>query len=187
MVPLPHIFTRRTLTLLLGLIVILVALGSVTYYVVKQTQYKKSDANTQLLGDTEHTYTTLDGAPVTLGSYAGKIIYVNTWASWSPLSGQELIDLNEVAGEYQDKNIVFIALDRKETKEQASRYMATLPILPHLTFIIDTDDAFYAKVGGYAMPETIIFSKNGTTIYHDRTPQTKEQMREHVNAVLQSR
>jgi thiol-disulfide isomerase/thioredoxin len=177
-------FKKSPIVTLCVLAGILVVLGYATYKVVRHTQYVKSDVSTQLFSGNEKDYTSITGAPVTLATYAGKNIYVNNWASWSPLSQQELIDLNEVAGEYKDKNIVFLALNRKETKEMAQRYMASLPALPNITFVIDTDDVFYGKVGGYAMPETVIFDTNGATAYHDRTPLTKDEMRTRINALL---
>jgi thiol-disulfide isomerase/thioredoxin len=169
---------------LIALLLILLVLGFATYSIVKRTQYAKSDVSTQLFSGKPEDYTSLDGAQITLTTYAGKNIYINNWASWSPLSQQELIDLNEVAGEYKDKNIVFLALNRKETKDMAERYMASLPPLPNLTFVIDTNDVFYGNIGGYAMPETVIFDATGKTAYHDRTPLSKEQMKTRIDAVL---
>lgn len=130
-----------------------------------------------LVGDGAAVYTYLDGTPVALESFFGKPLLVNSWASWSPLSRDELIALNEIAGQYPDETIEFIALNRKETKEQAARFLSTLPPLPNLTIIIDTNDYFYNRVGGYAMPETIVFDATGTLVVHERNPQTLDSLR----------
>jgi thiol-disulfide isomerase/thioredoxin len=112
------------------------------------------------------------------------VIYVNTWASWSPLSRDELIALNEVAGEFKDKPITFIALNRREPVSQAQAYLATLPPLPNLTIVIDSTDEFYKEVTGYAMPETVLYTKDGAIWRHERQPLTAEVIRTLANELL---
>ncbi len=133
---------------------------------------------------TQSYYTNLEGVPVDLSQHVGKIMLINTWASWSPLSASELQDLNEVAGEYKDRDVVVLALNRKETKEQAMRFLNTLPSINNVNVVIDTSDYFYNSVTGYAMPETVVYNKRGEIIRHERTPQTKEQLRAILEAAL---
>jgi thiol-disulfide isomerase/thioredoxin len=129
-------------------------------------------------------YTAVNGADVSLQDYFGSILFVNAWASWSPLSRDELIALNIVAGEYRDKGVTFLAVNRKETSAQAERFLATLPPLPNLVLVIDTNDHFYSHSDGYAMPESLIFDENGKLIRHERTVQTADTIRQLVNEAL---
>lgn len=179
-------FSKQSVIILVLLTLILFLAGWFTYRAITQDRLEESPAGVALFGDgTEgYRYTTLEGKEVALEAYLGKVLYINTWASWSPLSGPELLQLHELAGEYADRDIVFLALNRKETSDQATRFIAGMPPLTNVTLLIDTADHFYGAVGGYAMPETVVFDAAGDIIVHERTPQTKEQMRSIVEAAL---
>jgi thiol-disulfide isomerase/thioredoxin len=179
------VWTKSAIITLLVIITILIIVGLVGFRSIEESQKRSSDAGTALLTDADDTtkrYETLLGERVTFDTLLGQVIYINSWASWSPLSRDELIALNEVAGREANQDVHFIALNRKETKEQADR-LATLPPLPHLTIIVDTEDHFYTVTGGYSMPETVIYRADGSLFLHERTPQTIEQMQRHVDAV----
>jgi len=47
---------------------------------------------------------------------------VATWASWSPFSTADLNTLSELSSEFSDEEVVFMAINRKESKEQAARF-----------------------------------------------------------------
>ncbi|MFM2424277.1 MAG: hypothetical protein RLZZ70_668, partial [Candidatus Parcubacteria bacterium] len=164
----------------------LVLLAVFGFRSVNETKQRNSDAGTALLQeeatDTKR-YETLLGNKVTFNDMLGQIIYINSWASWSPLSRDELIALNDIAGQEQNSDIHFVALNRKESKEQAARFLATLPPLPNLTIIVDTEDHFYQVTGGYAMPETVIYNADGELFLHERTPQTADMIKAHIEAV----
>lgn len=160
-----------------------------TYRTVTERNEAKSDAGQALFGGegSEDRYTSVTGATVSVAELVGEqSLYINSWASWSPLSRDELIALNQVAGEYKDRGITFIALNRKEPKEQAERYLATLPPLDNLMVVIDSVDHFYSHVGGYAMPETLIYNKGGDLWRHERQPQTADMMRSTLDDFLQA-
>ncbi len=177
---------RSTIILLLVLIAVLAVVAWFTYRTVVERNETRSDAGRALIDtDTENRFTDINGANVTLSDNIGnKVLYVNTWASWSPLSRDELIALNEVAGEFKDKPITFIALNRREQLPQAQAYLATLPPLPNLTIVVDSTDEFYKEVTGYAMPETVLYTKDGTMWRHERQPQNAEAIRNLANELL---
>jgi len=180
-------YKRNTILILLLLAVIIFITAWFTYETVTERQEEASDAGQAFIGDTDNPdrYTSINGATVDVASAIGaQKLYVNSWASWSPLSQDELIALNEIAGEYKDRGIAFIALNRKEPKEQAERYLATLPPLSNLQIVIDTEDHFYSRSGGYAMPETITYDEDGVLVRHERTPLTKDQMRTVIEELL---
>jgi thiol-disulfide isomerase/thioredoxin len=172
---------------IIWLVVLLAVLASailLTYKTVVKHRQTESAAG-QALIDAEGRFTDLNGKNVTLGDTIGqKVLYVNAWASWSPLSREELIALNEVAGEFKDKPISFIALNRKETPAQAAAYLSTLPPLTNLTIVVDSTDEFYKDITGYAMPETIMYTKDGNVWRHERQPLAEESIRGFVFELL---
>ncbi len=182
-------YKRTTIVFLVIMAVIIVAAAWFTYDTVTERQDTASDAGQALIGEENNPnrYTSITGAPVSISEAVGsQKLYVNSWASWSPLSRDELIALNDIAGEYKDRGVTFIALNRKEPKEQAERYLTTLPPLDNLQIVIDTEDHFYSRSGGYAMPETITYSDDGTLVRHERNPLSKDQMRVLIEELIAS-
>ncbi len=170
--------------------ILLLALGFVLCAVVIGAAWwlwqnaSESPAEQALFGDAGAVYTDLSGAPVDIADSLGEITVMTLWASWSPLSGPELEMQNRLAEEYRDRGVSFVALNRSEPKDQAERFLATLPPLPYITIVIDQADTFYKGVGGYTMPETIVFDDRGETILHIRAVSTEAELRSILDANL---
>ena len=169
------------------LLVILMCVGLLTYYFyITPNDRVHSDASKSLSVTKEKPFTDLQGNPTDFKKQEGKIRVVNIWASWDPFSAQELRDLNTVAQEYRDKGVVFIAINRKEPKEQAQRFLNSLPSLSNLSFVIDENDSFYNSIGGYAMPETVFYDTRGTITSHTRGLLTIDEMKVQIDSALQT-
>jgi thiol-disulfide isomerase/thioredoxin len=179
---------KSTILILCILLVVLLAGAYVTYQTVTKSNTIESPAGQAILGAPGETaYISVTGNTVDLGAEIGtRALYINSWASWSPLSRDELIALNTIAGEYRDRGITFVALNRKEPREMAERYLATLPPLDNLQIVIDSTDYFYGQVGGYAMPETLFYTADGELWRHERQPLSSEAMRSLVNSYLET-
>lgn len=130
------------------------------------------------------TYIDLQGNKVTLEKWLGEPIVVVSWASWSPFSADNLITLDNLANEFTAKKIKFIAINRKENLSQALRYLQTLPALQHIMVVIDTEDLFYTTVGGYAMPETVIYDARGNVILHEHGVVSIDLIRQTITPLL---
>jgi thiol-disulfide isomerase/thioredoxin len=106
------------------------------------------------------------------------------WASWSPYTERELPILNQLASTYEGKGVVAIALNRKEPRERANAYLAAFTTQPKVLYVIDETDAFYMSVGGYAMPETVIFDANGNIAWHHRGEISYELIQTEVDKLI---
>jgi thiol-disulfide isomerase/thioredoxin len=170
---------NRLLFVLLS-VALLCVLGLFTYYYLSTPRDSaSSDAREVLGGALDQQFISLAGEPVTFTEHEGKIRVVTTWASWNPFSVADLQVVNDVAKEYAERSepVVFLAINRKEPKEQAERFLASVPQLPYLQFVIDNTDSYYTATGGYAMPETILYSERGTLTAHVRGTVTHDQLR----------
>jgi thiol-disulfide isomerase/thioredoxin len=158
-------FSYKTI---LFLVVVVLAVAAVVYWNV--SSHRVSEETRDIFTNTEETATYIDieGRPLSLDDYLGEVIVVVSWASWSPFSEADLSSLSMLANSYGEAKVTFIGLNRKETKEQAARYLATIPALTEVVIAIDTEDRFYQFVGGYAMPETVIFNESGEIVFHAR-------------------
>jgi thiol-disulfide isomerase/thioredoxin len=183
-----NISINKKSVLLIALLVVLVCAAGYYAYSRQKALRESSSPLGQAFADNASStrFVSPTGREVSMSEFVGNKLYVNSWASWSPLSRDELILLNEVAGEYKDRGITFIALNRKETLPAAERYLATLPALPNLVIVIDNDDHFYQNTGGYAMPETLLYTESGDVFAHERIPLNRDQMVANIEALLQA-
>ncbi len=131
-----------------------------------------------------HVYTDIEGREVDLQLYENQIVIATVWASWCPQCAGELQLLDRVAKEQGDGQVVVLALNRHEPKEQAQRFLATLPALSHTTLILDQEDHYFKAVQGYAMPETIFYNAAGEIVFHKRGNLTEDEAK---NALMSAR
>ena len=175
------------ITTLVTIIVIIFVFGIITYKIVNsKITEKNNDASRALAGESNNpaSYTDLLGNPVALNDYLGKILIVNVWASWSPFSEQELINLQQIATDYSEKSVAVLAINRKEEIPQVSRFVETLPDLSAITFVIDKTDNYYSAIGGYAMPETVIYNQKGTEVARIRGIVNIDNLKQKIDILL---
>ncbi|MCR4286072.1 MAG: TlpA family protein disulfide reductase [Candidatus Kaiserbacteria bacterium] len=132
----------------------------------------------------ESSYLDLDGNPVFLSSMKGKSLIVNSWASWMPFSKDELVLLNELKVKYGD-SIQILAINRMEDRELVKSYLDIYSIEKNITFLIDPTDNFYRAIGGYAMPETVFYTSDGTLSTHKRGVLTAEELETYTKNILE--
>ncbi len=161
------IMQRSHLFFLVGIFAVLCVGAIITYFVVSAPDPKGPSAASMTLqtSDTQ-IFTDLQGEPISLDQYEGKIRVVNVWASWSPLSIQELQDMQRFADDYAGDDVVFLAVNRKEHAVQAQSFLDTYDIGGEIIFVIDLNDTFYTSIGGYAMPETVVYDQEGDIVTH---------------------
>lgn len=170
-----------TLLLVLGALVLL---GGVTYQVKENNRVKNSDATKTLGTEAEAQYQTLSGEAATLDDFSDQIRIVNSWASWSPYSKTELPVLEQLAELYAEEDVAVIAINRNEDAARAQYYLSTVGELPHVHVLIDPVDAFYDRIDGKAMPETLIFDSKGNIVSHIRGELKYEQVVSIIEGLL---
>ena len=177
---------RSYVITLIVMVLVVVTVAGVTYY-LHDRAYKNSinEANKTLFNDDAiAAFVDMQGKKAGIESYRGSILIVNDWASWSPFAVTELPLLEKIAAEYSDNKVVVLAVNRKESNDQAQRFLNTLTPLSHLKIVIDTKDYFYGASGGYAMPETLIYSADGVLIDHVRGMLQFDQLHAHIEQLL---
>ena len=117
-----------------------------------------------------NSFTDFAGNTVDLTEYLGQTLIVTSWASWAPASQGELTMLAGVGQQYQAQGVVMIGINRAESQVVAEQYLATLGLTDTVQLIVDRDDRYYQAVGGYTMPETIVYDIRGEVVLHKRGP-----------------
>lgn len=168
--------------LLLVMTVVVVVAGSIAW---KSTP---ADSVADVLSDpttvvpTELVFTTLSGEEVRFADYRGKILVVNSWASWCPFCLQELPDFAELQRLYPEE-VAVLAINRKESRALIDSYLGSVAPLVELTLLLDETDSFYNFIGGFTMPETVFYNQAGDRVLHKRGPMKLEEMQQHVEAI----
>lgn len=179
-------FGKREIVTILLILLIVAGAAYYAYRVSEQKRIATSDAG-QTLGGTESVmqFTDLDGNAVSFDAYSKNIRVINSWATWTPFSKDELVLLNNIADDYKDTQVVFIAINRKEPQERAKSYLDQLGELPNLNFVQDNDDEYFKAVDGYAMPETLVYDSNGAITLHVRGAIDEQKLRTHLDKLLE--
>lgn len=142
----------------------------------------KQSKNTNLL-PTDFTLKDYDGNDVSLADYIGKPLVINSWAAWCPFCVEELEEFAAVQKELGDA-VVIIAIDRAESLSRAKSFTDELGVTDDLVFLLDSRDAFYKKIGGFSMPETVFVDKDGNIIIHKRGPMQASEIKDKINSIL---
>lgn len=133
----------------------------------------------------ELSYTDLDGNPVKFSDFAGEPLIINSWATWMPFSKDELQALMKLK-ESKGDQLTILAINRMEDRAVIRGYLAAFGIdSSKILFLVDPGDTFYKGVGGYAMPETVFYGKDGAITTHTRGVLVEEELIRSAEAILE--
>lgn len=103
----------------------------------------------------------MNGKPVSLADFRGKVVVLDFWATWCPPCKKEIPDFVELQRQYGSKGVQFvgIALDEpNKVTEFVQQNGINYPILLG-------NDAITAKYGGIdGIPTTFVIDKNGKIV-----------------------
>lgn len=100
----------------------------------------------------------LDGKPVSVKDFRGKVVVVDFWATWcAPCHVQARI-LESLHGDYKDR-VQFLAVDVGEDEKTVRRFVQRRPF-PY-PVLLDPKDELSAKLGILALPTLMILDKEG--------------------------
>ena len=172
-------------------IMLLVIAAVASYFFLRdesalQKRNQTSAAQALLIDEEGKSFTDLSGEAVTVDASFGEVMVVMSWASWCPQCGSELEKLGNLAKEYQARGVTFIAINRGEDRYTAERYLNTIPALPgELRVLLDGSDYYFTHSAGYAMPETIVFARDGAIAHQTHGELRVEEVTSVLNKILE--
>lgn len=171
-------------TIILGIALITVG-AFLTYSFVSPRGYFSGLKNDLKIVDPqeEFSYTDLQGNQVRLSDLKGRPIIINSWATWMPFSRNELLLLNEIAQQYEG-GVHIVAINRMEQLPTVQAYMNEVGTLGNIKIWADPTDNFYKAVGGYAMPETVTYNRDGSIVGHVRGVLKKEELVAQIEGMI---
>jgi thiol-disulfide isomerase/thioredoxin len=128
------------------------------------------------------SYTDLEGNPISLTDFAGKVVLVYSWASWSPQCADELKRLSEFVASYDQDEFVILALNRKESRSVVYDYLTFIEKPGGLQYLLDPTDNAYVVTQGFAMPRATLYDTDGELIADWQGTLDMNLVRESVDA-----
>jgi len=152
-------------------------------------QRAAADINTYLHGEAhsllalvgepapEFTLSSLDGQPVSLADYNGKVVLVNFWATWCPSCVTEMPDYEQIYQQFgrAEGDFMVLGVNFQEGRQYVQQYASDLG----LTFpvLLDRDgnvtNRQYQVTG---MPASVIVDQQGVIFYRHLGPMSGETL-----------
>lgn len=103
--------------------------------------------------------TDLDGKPVALGDYRGKVVLVNNWATWCPPCRAEMPDLQAYYETHANKDFVIIGIEAGDSPEEVRKFVNTM----RLTYPIwlDVEMVAVSKFRNDSLPSSYLIDRDG--------------------------
>ena len=106
----------------------------------------------------------LDGKPVRLSDYRGKIVVLNVWGSWCPPCRKEAPDLAAAATALAPKGVEFLGINTRDLTEQPAQAFVRRFKVPYPS-IFDPDGeqllGFRDTLPPSAIPSTLVIDTQG--------------------------
>ena len=135
---------------------------TISSFVIKYTMVSPKEASNKVQlteNDYKWHYQDLNGQNEYFSNLKGKVIFLNSWATWCPSCVAEFSSINELYNEYKDK-VEFVLISNEDAsivkdfltkKEYSVSSFTKMDKLPEL---------FYSE----SIPATYIISKNGELV-----------------------
>lgn len=106
-----------------------------------------------------------EGAKVSLESLKGKVVVLDFWATWCGPCAKSLPILNQVAGEFKDKEVVVYPVNLAEDAGAVRSFLQQMHI--ELRSLLDTQQSVAKEYRVSGIPQAVIIGKDGNVRYAD--------------------
>jgi len=107
----------------------------------------------------------LDGKPLSLAKYKGKIVLIDFWATWCPPCLQELPNVRRIYAKYHDKGFEIIGISLDEDKDTLAGFIKEKEMTwPQYYDGKQWQNKMALKYGVTQIPSTYLLGKDGKII-----------------------
>ncbi|GGQ13682.1 TlpA family protein disulfide reductase [Shewanella litoralis] len=110
----------------------------------------------------DHTVLDAKAQPVSLQQYAGKVVYVDFWASWCGPCRKSFPWMNAMQAKYQQQGLEVVAINLDVDTALAHEFLSKIPATFNLTFNPEGDVAKAFDLQG--MPSSFLFNRQGELV-----------------------
>lgn len=108
--------------------------------------------------------TTLEGKPLSLDEYAGKVVVLNVWGSWCPPCRKEAPLLGDAARELAGDGVVFVGVNTKDSRPEQGLAFQRRYGVPYPSFFDPSGRtllSFRGTLNPSAIPSTVVIDAQG--------------------------
>ena len=128
------------------------------------------------------TLAQLDGPPVTLSNWRGKVVVVNFWASWCTECHTEQAALNQTWQQFRDSGVVVVGVNFQDTSSDARDYVRSAGV--SYPVAEDSDSHAALAFGLRGIPETYIVDPSGRIVERIIGPVEAAKLANQITSVL---
>jgi len=126
----------------------------------------------------------LDGQAVTLDQFAGKVVYLDFWASWCGPCRQSFPWLNEMQSRYEKQGLAVIGVNLDKKRQAAEKFLLNQPA--QFRVLLDPVGATARSYGVNAMPSSFLIGRQGQVAFKNSgfVPSDKPQIEARIRQAL---
>jgi peroxiredoxin/outer membrane lipoprotein-sorting protein len=105
----------------------------------------------------------LDGEPVRLSDFRGKIVVLDFWATWCPPCRHELPTVNKLAEQFKDKGVVFLGIN-----DEGAGTVKSFNKKNNYNFVTleDKDGKVHRAYRARSIPSVFVIRNDGVVVKH---------------------
>ncbi|MEP7291911.1 MAG: TlpA disulfide reductase family protein [Chloroflexota bacterium] len=130
----------------------------------------------------DFTLTSLDGETVSLSDYAGRIVFLNFWATWCIPCQKELPAFEQFQAQQGADGAVILAVNVQETPEQITAFLDQYQV-SGLNILLDSEGDASEHYGIFNMPTTFVIDGQGIVRYPKYGEVTLDELNGYVAAL----
>jgi thiol-disulfide isomerase/thioredoxin len=184
--------TRSRLGLLLAFVAILGALAFLAERATRTSGAGRQDiSNANLISPAALyavSFPDLSGTEKTLGSWQGKVIVLNFWATWCPPCKEEIPAFMRLQQAYRDRGLVFVGLavdERDKVESYAKAMHINYPLLVGGMNAMELAQRAGNRQGG--LPFTVVVDRQGRIVRSYLGPVNDKELTGAFESVLAER
>ena len=113
----------------------------------------------------DFTLPDLDGKPVKLSDYRGKVVLVNFWATWCPPCRREMPSMERLSQQLKGQPFVILAVNQQEEADQVFAFTGQLEPAPTFPILFDRNSTVSHAWNVLGLPASFIVDKQGRVAY----------------------
>lgn len=104
----------------------------------------------------------LNGQPVSLSDFRGKIVFLNFWTTWCYACRIEMPDMEKLHQKFKNKDFAMVSINLQESASQVKQFFKDFKLT--FTALLDSDGEVGAHFMITSIPTTFILDKEGIII-----------------------
>lgn len=130
----------------------------------------------------DFTLTSLDGETVSLSDYAGRVVFLNFWATWCVPCEKELPAFQQFQANQPPDGAVILAVNFGEGTDKITPFLNDHAV-DNLTVLLDPDGSAADRYGVTGLPATFVIDERGIVRYPKYGPVTVADLQGYMLAL----